>query len=87
MAYMFTLAVYPQFMLPQYGPAWLQAIPKGLITIATQGTIYGGLALAAAKSRDFLTDHHAVTIWTGRIAVALLLVVVAITLGRVFLEP
>ncbi len=81
-AYMFTLAVYPQFMLPQYGPAWLQAIPMGLITIATQGTIYGGLALAAAKSRDFLTDHQAVTIWTGRIAGALFLAVAALTIAR-----
>lgn len=81
-AYMFTLAVYPQFMLPQYGPSWLQAIPMGLITIATQGSIYGGLGLAAAKSRDFLTGYPGVTIWTGRVAGALFLLVATVTVVR-----
>ncbi len=81
-AYMFTLAVYPQFMLPQYGPAWAQAIPMGLITITTQGTIYGGLGLAAAKSWDFLTGYPAVTIWIGRLAGALFLLVAALTVVR-----
>jgi threonine/homoserine/homoserine lactone efflux protein len=81
-AYMFTLAVYPQFMLPQYGPAWLQAIPMGLITIAVQGSVYGGLGLAAAKSRDFLTGFPAVTIWIGRGAGALFLAVAAWTFWR-----
>ena len=82
-AYMFTLAVYPQFMLPQFGPAWLQAIPMGLITIGVQGSVYGGLGLAAAKSRDFLTGFPAVTIWVGRGAGALFLAVAAWTLWRV----
>lgn len=81
-AYMFTLAVYPQFMLPQFGPAWAQAIPMGLITIATQGSIYGGLGLAAARSRDFLTGYPAVTIWIGRAAGALFLTVAALTVVR-----
>lgn len=81
-AYMFTLAVYPQFMLPQYGPAWVQAIPMGLVTIAVQGSVYGGLGLAAAKSRDFLTGYPAVTIWIGRIAGALFLAVAAWTVWR-----
>lgn len=83
-AYMFTLAVYPQFMLPQYGPAWIQAIPMGLITIAVQGSVYGGLGLAAAKSRDFLTGYPAVTIWIGRGAGALFLAVAAWTVWRTF---
>lgn len=83
-AYMFTLAVYPQFMLPQYGPAWVQAIPMGLITIAVQGSVYGGLGLAAAKSRDFLTGYPAVTIWIGRGAGALFLAVAAWTVWRTF---
>lgn len=81
-AYMFTLAVYPQFMLPQYGPAWAQDIPMGLITIGTQGAVYGGLGLAAAKSRDVLTGYPAVTIWIGRGAGVLFLVVATWTVGR-----
>ncbi len=85
-AYMFTLAVYPQFMLPQYGPVWAQAIAMGLITIVTQGSIYGGLGLAAAKSRDFLTGYPAVTIWVGRVAGALFIAVAAWTAWRLGVE-
>jgi threonine/homoserine/homoserine lactone efflux protein len=81
-AYMFTLAVYPSFMLPRYGPVWAQAIAMGLITITVQGSVYGGLGLAAAKSRDFLTGYPAVTIWIGRAAGALFLLVAAGTVVR-----
>lgn len=65
-AYMFTLAVYPQFMLPEYGPVWAQALAMGVITVVAHGGIYGGLGFAAAKARDFLTGSPAVTIWIGR---------------------
>ncbi len=82
-AYMFTLAVYPQFMLPKYGPVWAQALAMGVITVVVQGAIYGGLGLAAAKSRDFLTGSPAVTIWVGRGAGVLFLVVAAWTVWRV----
>jgi threonine/homoserine/homoserine lactone efflux protein len=82
-AYMFTLAVYPQFMLPRYGPVWVQALAMGLITVLVQGSVYGGLGLAAAKSRDFLTGYPGVTIWIGRVAGALFLLVSAGTVVRV----
>jgi threonine/homoserine/homoserine lactone efflux protein len=74
-AYMFTLAVYPSFMLPKWGPVWSQAVAMGAITVAAQAIIYGGLGLAAAKSRDFLVGSPGVTIWIGRLAGALFLVV------------
>jgi threonine/homoserine/homoserine lactone efflux protein len=82
-AYMFTLSVYPQFMLPRYGPLWAQALAMGLITVVTQALIYGGLGLAAAKSRDFLTGFPAVTIWIGRAAGVLFLAVAVWTVVRV----
>jgi threonine/homoserine/homoserine lactone efflux protein len=82
-AYMFTLSVYPQFMLPRYGPLWAQALAMGLITVVTQALIYGGLGLAAAKSRDFLTGSPAVTIWIGRVAGVLFLAVAVWTVVRV----
>ena len=84
-AYMFTLAVYPQFMQPRYGPVWMQAIVMGLITILTQGAIYGSLGLAAASARDFLVGSPRITIWIGRVAGALFLAVAAMTVGRVAL--
>jgi threonine/homoserine/homoserine lactone efflux protein len=83
-AYMFTLAVYPSFMLPKWGPVWGQAMAMGVITVATQAIIYGGLGLAAAKSRDFLVGSPYVTIWIGRVAGALFLVVAAWTVWTVY---
>jgi threonine/homoserine/homoserine lactone efflux protein len=82
-AYMFTLAVYPSFMLPRYGPVWAQALAMGVITVLVQAGVYGGLGLAAAKSRDFLTGYPGVTIWVGRVAGALFLLVAAGTVVRV----
>jgi threonine/homoserine/homoserine lactone efflux protein len=82
-AYMFTLAVYPQFLRPQFGAIWAQALIMGLITVLTQGAIYGGLGLAAAKSRDFLTGYPGVTIWIGRLAGVLFLAVAGWTVVRI----
>jgi threonine/homoserine/homoserine lactone efflux protein len=82
-AYMFTLAVYPQFMLAKFGNMLGQALVLGLITIVTQGLVYGGLALAAAKSRDFLTGYPVVSTWIGRGAGTIFLAVAAWTVVRV----
>jgi threonine/homoserine/homoserine lactone efflux protein len=81
-AYMFTLAVYPQFMLAKFGNMLGQALVLGLITIVTQGLVYGGLGLAAAKSRDFLTGYPGVTTWIGRVAGAVFLVVAVWTVVK-----
>jgi threonine/homoserine/homoserine lactone efflux protein len=83
-AYMFTLSVYPSFMLPSYGPVWSQALAMGVITIVTQAIIYGGLGLAAAKSRDFLTGYPGVTIWIARVAGVLFLLVAGWTVARAY---
>jgi threonine/homoserine/homoserine lactone efflux protein len=85
-AYMFTLAVYPSFMLPKWGLVWGQALVMGMITVTAQAVIYGGLGLAAAKSRDFLMGSPRVTIWIGRVAGALFLVVAMWTVLRVVVE-
>jgi threonine/homoserine/homoserine lactone efflux protein len=81
-AYMFTLAVYPQFMLPKFGNMLGQALVLGTITIVTQGLVYGGLGLAAAKSRDALTGYPGVTTWIGRGSGAVFLAVAASTVAR-----
>ena len=70
-AYLFVLAVFPQFMRPEYGPIWSQALVMGLMTVAMQFLIYGGLALAAGRGRDALVGHPKATIWIGRCAGAL----------------
>jgi threonine/homoserine/homoserine lactone efflux protein len=83
-AYLFTVAVYPQFMLPKFGTMLGQALVLGLITIVTQGLVYGGLGLAAAKCRDFLTGYPGVTTWIGKGAGAVFLAVAAWTVVRLW---
>jgi threonine/homoserine/homoserine lactone efflux protein len=53
-AYLFTLAVVPQFVHPERGSVWAQAAALALITAATQAGVYGSLALLAARSRRWL---------------------------------
>ncbi len=81
-AYMFTLAVYPQFMLAKFGNMLGQALVLGVITIVAQGLVYGGMGLAAAKSRDALTGYPGVTTWIGRGSGAVFLAVAAFTVAR-----
>jgi threonine/homoserine/homoserine lactone efflux protein len=78
-AYLFVLSVYPQFLRPAYGALWLQATIMGVMTLAMQCAIYGGLALAAGRSRDILTSSPKATIVVGRAAGVLLIAVAAFT--------
>lgn len=48
-AYVFMLAVFPQFLKPAQGPVWPQALALGLITAGTQAGVYGGVALLARR--------------------------------------
>ena len=50
-AYLFTLAVLPQFLRPEYGDLGAQAVILWLIIAVTQAAIYGGLALAGDRAR------------------------------------
>ncbi len=79
-AWMFVMSVVPQFLKPSFGPLLPQAIIMGVMTVTVQAAIYGGLALAALKSRDALVKNPATTIWIGRAAGWLLIVVAAFTL-------
>lgn len=67
-AYMFVVAVFPQFIRPEFGPLWRQALVMGVMTVTMQLVIYGGLALAAARGRDALISNPQVTQWIGRSA-------------------
>jgi threonine/homoserine/homoserine lactone efflux protein len=56
-AYVFMLAVVPQFIKPAAGPVWLQACALSAITAATQAGVYGGLALLSGRAGAWLDDH------------------------------
>jgi threonine/homoserine/homoserine lactone efflux protein len=49
-AYVFMLAVVPQFIRPGAGPVWPQALALGAITAAVQAGVYGTLALASSRA-------------------------------------
>ncbi|ASW05895.1 MULTISPECIES: LysE family translocator [unclassified Rhizobium] len=76
-AYLFIFAVYPQFLKPDYGPMWIQAVIMGAMTIATQFAVYGGLAITAGRSRELLVANPRATAFAGR-AAGLLLVAVSV---------
>lgn len=65
-AYLFVLAVFPQFVRTDFGPVWSQALVLGIITVFMQGAVYGALALAAGRGRDALVGNPAATIWISR---------------------
>jgi threonine/homoserine/homoserine lactone efflux protein len=86
-AWLFVLAVYPQFLKPAFGPLWPQALVMGTMTILVQLAIYGSLALMAARGRDALTASPALTIWTGRTAGLMLMGVAAFGLSQGLAGP
>ncbi len=81
-AYLFVVAVFPQFLRPEYGPVWQQALVMGTLTFLMQFAVYGGLGMAAAGSRRFLTQSPAVTIWIGRSAGVVFIAAAVLTLAN-----
>ena len=78
-AYLFTLAVLPQFMKPEYGSVGAQAVVLWLIIALTQVAVYGGLALAGDRARLWFADRPSVNLWLARGVGALLLATAAYT--------
>ena len=85
-AYLFMLAIYPQFLRPDFGPLAPQAAVMAVMTAATQLAVYGGLAFAAGSARSAIIGNGQATIWIGRGAGVLLMIVSLITLWEGFLH-
>lgn len=79
-AYLFMLAVFPQFLRPERGWIGVQAIALGLVIAATQILVYGGLALAVSQARTVWAGRDVAIDRIGRSVGALLIVVAAWTL-------
>lgn len=75
-AYLFMLAVFPQFLRPEYGVIWLQAVVLWLIIAVTQISVYGGMAVAAGQARQWLAENSVAMTFVGR-AVGILLLIAA----------
>ena len=78
-AYLFTLAVLPQFMKPEYGSIAAQAVILWLIIALTQVAVYGGLATAGDGARTWFAERPSVNQWLARGVGLLLLATAAFT--------
>lgn len=56
-AYVFMLAIFPQFLRPERGHLWGQAAALGLITALTQAAVYGVVAMGALRAHGWLASH------------------------------
>ncbi len=75
-AYVFMIAVFPQFIVPRAGALAAQAVVLGAIIAATQVLVYGLVAQTAGRLRDWLQASATAQARFGR-AVGLLLVAAA----------
>ncbi|UJW76278.1 LysE family translocator [Rhizobium sp. SL42] len=81
-AYLFVIAVFPQFLKPQYGSLLMQGTVMGLMTMAVQGVVYGSVALAGHGARHALVANPGVTRAIGRGAGLLLIAAAIFTLAH-----
>ena len=72
-AYLFMLAVFPQFLRAEYGPLWSQALALWIIIALTQVAVYGAIAIAAARARGWLARKPAAGILIARVVGAVLI--------------
>ena len=66
-AYLFTLAVYPQFIRPEYGSLVAQACAIWLIINLTQLGVYGSVVLAGNGVRGWLASNPHSGVTVGRV--------------------
>lgn len=78
-AYLFTLAVLPQFLRPERGDLGAQAVVLWLIIALTQFAIYGGMALAGDRVRAWFASRPTANLWLARGVGLLLLATAAFT--------
>ncbi len=78
-AYVFMIAVFPQFIRVDAESFVTQAITLSAITALTQTAVYGAIALAAARVRRWLRTSAAAQVRLGRTVAGLLMLAAAWT--------
>ena len=79
-AYVFMLAVFPQFLRAEYGPLAPQALGLGSIIAVTQVAVYGSVAVGASGLRSWLGANQQAQVRLGQ-AIGLLLILGAMWSG------
>ncbi|AIY39318.1 Putative threonine efflux protein [Collimonas arenae] len=72
-AYVFMLAIFPQFLKLDAGPIWSQALVLGGITWMTQAAVYGPIALLSSRVNGWFEGNPRGGAVTGRLIGALLI--------------
>ncbi|ATQ77064.1 threonine transporter RhtB [Massilia violaceinigra] len=78
-AYLFMLAIFPQFLHPGPQPLWAQSAVLGAITALTQAGVYGALALLSGGAGGWLERRPAAALLLARTMGLLLIGVAALT--------
>lgn len=78
-AYLFTLAILPQFIRPQYGALWLQGVVLWIVIALTQTGVYGSVAVAAGSLREWLSANPQAGIAINRVVGSALILAAAFT--------
>ncbi len=79
-AYVFMVAIFPQFVRPDYGPLGVQAVLMSLIIAITQVLIYGSFAWGAGSLQTWLRKNPKSQVLIGR-GVGLFLMLAAVWTG------
>ena len=79
-AYLFMLAIFPQFLRPEYGTLWLQATLLWLIVAVTVSGVYGSVVLVANQIRNVLLMNPQAGVMLSRV-VGVALILAAILTG------
>lgn len=89
-AYLFMLAIFPQFLKPGPEPLWAQAAQLGAITALTQAGVYGALAWLGGGAGRWLEQRPGAATVLARAMGVLLMALAALSaaqLGRGLLFP
>ncbi|MHB8425999.1 MAG: LysE family translocator [Gammaproteobacteria bacterium] len=78
-AYLFLLAIFPQFLHPQRGALWFQALVLWIIIALTQTGIYGSVALLGDKVRGLLHANPAAGMVINRVVGTILILAAVFT--------
>ena len=81
-AYVFMLAIFPQFLRPGQGPLWVQSGVLGGITALTQLAVYGALAYAASGASGWFAAHPGASTMAARVMGVLLILTAALSLSQ-----
>ena len=78
-AYLFMLAVFPQFFRPEYGSLVVQALVMWMIIAVTQIGVYGSMVAAAHGVRGWLASHPGSGLIVGRVVGVTLMLAAVLT--------